>query len=275
MEADPIYEARLADLRARLGALDELAVAFSGGVDSGALLHAAHAVLGSRATGVIADSPSLPRRELEEARALAAWIGAPLVVLATDELADPGYRANAGLRCYHCKRALFDAMESWARAHAVRHLAFGEIADDLLDDRPGARAARESGILAPLRAAGFTKSDVRRYAHDHGLPVADKPASACLASRLPRGTPVSAERLRRIELAEEAVRALGFRVLRVRDHGELARLELGREELTRGQALAPRLAAALAPLGFPRLELAPYVPPIERIAAGARSGDLS
>ncbi len=267
---DP-HVARVRALRERLGALEDLAVAFSGGVDSAVLLHAARSVLGDRSVGLIADSPSLPRRELAEARSLAESLGARLVVLATDELAEPGYRANDGQRCYFCKRALFDAMARWARLHGGRWLAFGEITDDLLDERPGARAAAEGGVLAPLREAGFSKEDVRRYAREHGLAVADKPASACLASRLPRGTAVSAERLRRVERAEEAVRALGFRVLRVRDHGPRARLELGPGELERGRGLAGALARALAPCGFDELELAPYVSPAERALGAGRS----
>src|SRR5262249_29111237 len=151
------------------------------------------------AAALIADSPSLPRRELEEARRVAGSIGAPLIVIETHELADERYRANRGDRCYFCKSALFQAMGPWARAGGFPALAFGEIADDLLDERPGGRAARAMGVLAPLSAAGFTKADVRRYAREAGLVVADKPASACLASRLPIGTPVTRERLARVE----------------------------------------------------------------------------
>src|SRR5262249_40912068 len=156
----------------RLRGLERVAVAFSGGVDSSVLLHAAHVALGENASGVIADSPSLPRRELAEALALARAMGAPLAVIATDEMDDARYRANAGDRCYFCKSALFRAMEPWARARGFRALAFGEITDDLLDDRPGARAAREFGVVAPLSEAGFSKDDVRRYAREADLRVA-------------------------------------------------------------------------------------------------------
>jgi uncharacterized protein len=262
---DP-HPPKVALLQARLAALPSAAVAFSGGVDSSVLLHAAHAALGARAAALIADSPSLPRRELEAARAVAARIGARLVVVATDELDDPRYRANAGDRCYFCKSALFRAMEPWARAQGFAALLFGEIADDALDDRPGARAARERGVLAPLAECGFTKEDVRRYARERGLPVADKPASACLASRLPPGTAVTRERLARVEACEDALRDLGLAQLRVRDHGEAARVEVGRGELQRAQGLWPRIQAELAARGFPRSELAAYVPPAERAA---------
>jgi uncharacterized protein len=267
--------AALARLLRRLRALDSLAVAYSGGVDSCVLLHAAHRALGARAAAIIADSPSLPRRELCEALAAARAFGARVVVVATDELADPGYRANAGLRCYHCKDALFRAMEAWARAHGFAALAFGEITDDLADDRPGRRAAVERGVLAPLRDAGLGKADVRAYARAHGLAAAEKPASACLASRLPLGTAVTRERLARVERAEEAVRALGFRVLRVRDHGARARLEVGETELARAQALRGELDAVLEREGFAELELAVYRPPGAALAGSARATNPS
>ncbi|MCY2960586.1 MAG: ATP-dependent sacrificial sulfur transferase LarE [Planctomycetota bacterium] len=262
------YEARVEALRFALGRIESLAVAYSGGVDSSVLLHAAHGRLGDRAVGVIADSASLPRRELEQAREVAARIGAHLVVLATAEMDDPRYRANAGDRCYFCKSALFDALEPWARANGFEHVAFGEIADDALDVRPGGRAAHERGVRAPLVEAGFTKDDVRRYAREHGLPVADKPASACLASRLPVGTAVTPERLARIEAAEDALRDLGYRVLRVRDHGELARVEIGTAEIEAARASPGRIEAAVRAAGFALLELAVYVPPAERGNSG-------
>jgi len=263
------YEARLERLHARLDSLERVAVAFSGGVDSSALLHAAHAALGDGAVGVIADSPSLPRKELELARETARAIGARLEVIATDEMEDERYRANAGDRCYFCKSALFRAMEPWAREHGFRALAFGEIADDLLDVRPGARAAREFGVVAPLSEAGFTKEDVRRYAREAGLEVFDKPASACLASRLPVGTRVTRERLARIERCEDAVRALGFRQVRVRDHGIRARLELGADEIERARSELEVIRAKLSPEGFHELELAVYARPTIVRATGA------
>jgi uncharacterized protein len=252
------HDEREARLLARLAGFESLAIAFSGGVDSAVLLDAATRVLGERAVGVLADSPSLPRRELDGARTLAGAIGARLVVLSTDELSDPLYRRNAGDRCYHCKRELFARLSDWAARHGVRSIAFGEIVDDLADDRPGRRAASERGVVAPLRECGFTKEDVRRYARGRSLAVAEKPASACLASRIPVGTPVSTERLARIERAEESVRALGFHQVRVRDHGPRARLELGEEELAHARAIRSELAARLRTQGFDELELAAY-----------------
>jgi pyridinium-3,5-biscarboxylic acid mononucleotide sulfurtransferase len=260
----PTYASKLAALTQELLALERVAVAFSGGVDSSVLLHAAHAALGAGAVGVIADSPSLARRELEEARAVAHALEIELVVLSTDELADPSYQANAGDRCYFCKSALFRAMEPWARARGFRALAFGEIADDLLDHRPGKRAALEFGVVAPLSAAGFTKADVRRYAREHAISVAEKPASACLASRLPVGTRVTRERLARIEAAEAVLKDLGFALVRVRDHGERARVEVAAERIEAARALSTRIEAELSVLGFDVVELAIYRTPLER-----------
>jgi uncharacterized protein len=250
-----------------LQALESVAVAFSGGVDSTVLLHAAHRNLGERAVGVIADSASLPRRELAAARELAAQIGAALVEVRTHELADARYVSNSGQRCYFCKSALFETMERWARRAGIASLAFGEIVDDLSDDRPGARAASERRVVAPLREAGFTKADVRRYACEAGLAVADKPASACLASRVPHGTAVTAERLATIERAEERLAALGLRVLRVRHHGLRARVEVGAEELESARSRVAAIAAALAAEGFARFDLAVYGDPPDSVAS--------
>ncbi|MDZ4773213.1 MAG: ATP-dependent sacrificial sulfur transferase LarE [Planctomycetota bacterium] len=261
------YVERLADLDRRLAALERVAVAFSGGVDSTVLLHAAQRVLGAGAVGVIADSPSLPRRELEEARSVAAAMGATLVVIATHELDDERYRANAGNRCYFCKSALFAAMEPWAREHGFNALAFGEIVDDLVDVRPGAQAAREFGVVAPLSAAQMSKDDVRRYAREHGLTVADKPSSACLASRLPVGTVVSRERLARIERAEDALRDLGLRQLRVRDHGTHARVEVGADEIAVRERIAIDAERELLSCGFETIEWGVYKTAAERAAS--------
>jgi uncharacterized protein len=252
------FAERCQRLAAELAALGRVAVAYSGGVDSSVLLHAASAALGRDAAGLIADSPSLPRSELADARAAAETMGARLEVLATDELSDPRYQRNAGDRCYFCKSALFGAMETWARAHGFRALAFGAITDDLGEVRPGARAAEEFGVVAPLVRAGFSKDDVRRYARQHGLSMAEKPASACLASRIPVGTEVTRERLARVEASEAAIKALGFTQLRVRDHFPRARVEVGEGELVRAKRLRTSIEERLAGQGYLAFELAAY-----------------
>lgn len=261
------YARRVEALQRRLRTLERVAVAFSGGVDSAVLLHAAHAALGSGALGVIADSPSLPRRELELARRLAAEIGVRLEVVGTDELADERYRANLGDRCYFCKSALFEAMEAWVRARGHHALLFGEITDDLLEPRPGRRAAAERGVLAPLAEAGFGKADVRRYAREHGLAVADKPASACLASRIPVGTRVTRERLASVEAAETRLATLELGVRRVRHLGRRARVEVEPARLAEARAALASIASELAAVGFVEVELEAYRSPSERLSA--------
>ncbi len=246
-------------LEARLRGLPGAVVTVSGGVDSSVLLAACARVLGpERVLAVIADSPSLARAELEDARAVARLVGVELLELRTRELEDPRYRANQGDRCYWCKQTLF--LEARPLAQRLGWpLLYGENRDDLEDHRPGARAAREQGVRAPLREAVLGKEAIRALARAWRLPVADKPASPCLASRVPAGVPVTREALARIEAVESALRARGYRILRARHlAGDRLRLELGPAEQDRLDERERRILAALARShGYAVLEIDP------------------
>lgn len=248
----PSLDDKMRALQQRLAALRGAVVAFSGGVDSTALLHACREALGDRVVAVTADSPSLPRSELAEAQALARELGVRHVVLPTHEIDRPGYRANAGDRCYHCKQELFltVAQQRTAIAPGDWAVVYGAIVDDLGDHRPGQRAAAEHGVLAPLVDAGMGKADVRAYSRRHGLRTADKPSFACLSSRVPYGTPIDRGVLGRIEAAEEVLRAHGFRQFRVRHHDAVARIEVGADELPRAFALRETLGMAIRAVGY-------------------------
>lgn len=209
-------------------------VALSGGVDSAVLLALALEALGpERVVAVTGSSPSLASEDLDAARRTARALGAAHRVVETREMEIPEYRANDGTRCYHCRSELFAVLGGIAREAGAAAVAYGAIADDPADDRPGMRAAAERGILAPLAAAGIGKEDVRRLAEAAGLEVRDKPAAACLASRIPVGSRVTESALRSVERAEAALRRLGFATVRVRHHGEVARIELARDEIGR------------------------------------------
>ena len=235
-----------------LGDLKSVLVAYSGGTDSAFLAWAAYRVLGERMLAVIADSPSLPRAELAQALAFTAQHGIPTRILATDELDKPDYIRNDARRCFHCKDTLFAAMETERNRLGFAHLAFGMNLDDQGDFRPGQQAAALHHAVAPLVTAGLSKPEIRALAHQAGLTLWDKPASACLASRIEYGRPVTVKNLSQVERAEAALHALGFPRVRVRHHGELARVELDRADLPRALTLdvLDQITAALKPLGF-------------------------
>jgi len=246
-EADP---AKVARLHAIVDSLRSVAVAFSGGIDSTLVLKVCRDRLGERAVGAIGVSASLPPGELDEARALARTIGAPLIEIATAELDDPHYAANPENRCYFCKTELYRHVLPYARAHAIEHVADGMNADDVGDWRPGGRAADEAGVRHPLLEAGFRKADVRQLARELGLPNWDKPALACLSSRVPYGTPIELPMLDRIGRAELALRRLGFASVRVRWHGDAARIEVPIEDLPRLFAARDAAIRAVKDAGF-------------------------
>jgi pyridinium-3,5-biscarboxylic acid mononucleotide sulfurtransferase len=210
-----------------------LLVAYSGGVDSAYLAWAAHLVLGAEMLAVMADSPSLARTQMHDAESFAAELGIPLKIVRTDELENAEYRRNDAMRCFHCKDALFGVMEQFAAGEGWTAVAYGVNLDDQGDWRPGQNAARQHGVAAPLLEAGLTKADIRELAADAGLRIWDKPASACLSSRIEYGRPVTREALEQVEHGEDALRALGFRQFRLRHHGDVARIEIAREEMAR------------------------------------------
>lgn len=228
-------------LATRLRLLGRTLVAYSGGVDSAFLADVARQVLGDNMLAVIADSPSLARFQLQDAIAFAQERQIPLEVVATKELARAEYVRNDASRCFHCKDELFTLMEEFRRRRGFECIAYGVNVDDQGDFRPGQEAARRHNVAAPLLEAGLGKEEIRELARLAGLRVWDKPASACLSSRIEYGRPVTREALTAVEQGEETLRALGFRQFRVRHHGQIVRLEIAHEELPR--ALDPHMAA--------------------------------
>lgn len=227
-------------LDANLRSLGRLLVAYSGGIDSAYLAYEAHQVIGEQMLAVIADSPSLARTQMEDALEFADEQHIPTKVISTEEMQNPDYVRNDAMRCFHCKDELFTVMEDFRQKCGYSAVAYGVNLDDQGDFRPGQQAARQHGVAAPLLDAGLRKQDIRDLAKFAGLRVWEKPASACLSSRIEYGRPVTRETLRQIEEGEDALRELGFQQFRVRHHGNLVRIEIAREELSR--ALQPWMA---------------------------------
>jgi uncharacterized protein len=239
-------------LQENLASVGSLLVAYSGGTDSAYLAYVAYRALGERMLAVIADSPSLPRKELADAMAFAERHGIPVRVLQTNELEKPEYARNDAQRCFHCKSELFTQMEETRARLGFERLAYGMNLDDRGEFRPGEKAAEMHGALAPLVDALLTKKEIRMLAREAGLSLADKPASACLSSRIEYGREVTAENLAQVERAEEALHALGFAQVRVRHHGNLARIEIAREDLERALTLSvlDRMTEVVRAAGF-------------------------
>src|SRR6266567_3416420 len=256
-EIVPETQSRLHALEAQLRQLGRVMVAYSGGVDSAFLAATAHRVLGDGMLAVLADSPSLARRDMEQALAFAQTIGMPVRVINTEELDKPEYQRNDANRCFHCKTELFEGMQALGAELGYTHIAYGMNADDKRDYRPGQRAAQEHEVLAPLADAGLTKLEVRTLAKESGYSLWDRPAAPCLSSRVEYGRTVTREVLAQVEQAEESMRQLGFREFRVRHHGELARVEITRAEmpLALTMEMLDAITASLKRIGFQYITL--------------------
>jgi uncharacterized protein len=240
------------DLFERLRPMERVIVAFSGGTDSAYLAWAAERVLGSGALAVTADSASIPESHKRDAERFVKRFGIAHEYIQTNEFDNPDYARNDADRCFHCKDELFARLEALGRERGYRHIIYGVNLDDLGDYRPGQNAARLHQVAAPLADAGLTKAEIRELSRLAGLPTWDRPASACLSSRIPYGTPVTIQTVKTVETGEERVKELGFRQFRVRYHGDVVRIEIAREEMERALTIdmADRFTAIFKALGF-------------------------
>ena len=252
-----MIDKKLARLRSIIRCCESAVVAFSGGVDSSVVCAVSREVLGEKAAAVTAMSPTYPPGEIEVAKKVAGQIGIKHIIINTDELEDKNFTKNPAERCYYCKSELLRKLDRVREKLGFKKILDGTNRDDFLDFRPGSRAVEEFDVLSPLALAGMTKKDVRELAVRLGLPNADKPANPCLASRIPFGQKITQRKLQRIAKGEEFLRSLGFRVVRVRDHGDFARVEVGKDELKRARGLEGKICAALEKSGYPRVELNP------------------
>ena len=245
------------NLLARLTAMGRVIVAFSGGTDSAYLAWAAHRALGPNAVAVTADSASLPESHTRDAEAFVKELGIAHEYVATREFDNPDYLRNSPARCFHCKDELFTRLEEIGRERGYQHIIYGVNVDDLGDYRPGQGAAAQHQVAAPLADAGLTKAEIRELSRLAGLPTWDRPASACLSSRIPYGTAVTIQNVKTVETGEEEIKALGFRQFRVRFHGEVVRIEIAREEMARAltMEMAQRFTSIFKGLGFKYVSL--------------------
>ncbi len=250
IQLDRYDETRLNDARAIVRGLSSVLVAYSGGVDSSLLLKVALDELGQRAVAVLASSPAYPESEQEQARDLVRRLGARLVEVSTSEVELEAYRRNNPDRCFHCKEELFETLEPVQRDLGLRHIAYGATADDADGHRPGHGSAVRRGVRFPLLEAGMGKAEIRAAARRLGLPNWNKPSFACLSSRIPHGTEVTVEALRQIESAEASIKALGFTQVRVRHHGDVARIEVEPAEIARLLANREQVVDALRAAGY-------------------------
>jgi pyridinium-3,5-biscarboxylic acid mononucleotide sulfurtransferase len=247
-----VLQAKQERLFALLRDMRRVIVAYSGGTDSAYLAWAAHQALGSEAVAITADSASIPESHKRDAEEFARHCGFRHEYVDTHEFENPDYVKNAPDRCFHCKDELFTRLEQVGQERGIENIVYGVNVDDLGDYRPGQQAARSHEVRSPLVDAGMTKAEIRELSRMAGLPTWDRPASACLSSRIPYGTPVTPETIKTVEQGEEAIRRLGFRQFRVRFHGELVRLEIARDEMAAALTLemAEKFTAIFKPLGF-------------------------